>query len=233
MLIVINMSGLDNPKRNLVPSGNIHPSEIQNVNINAQNNIKNQRTILSVQKERTTNYTEPNLSSPGKYNFSADDGDKQLAGSNTKYMFKNLYGETPLTFLYFSDKNIKNIQNLIRYLVSKEIGQNIDEQNNTELMIIMRSIFLEYSQHPVLLDETMSSERRTAVLKLYTNEVDRLNQLVVNETVPKVISAVQQYFCYLKDSSQPPEQIARPVSVSTCGERSYRSVTQLLTGNIL
>jgi hypothetical protein len=227
------MSGLDNPKRFLVPSGNIHPSEIQNVNINAQNNIKNQRTIVSVQKERTTNYTDPNVTSPGKYNFSADNGDTLLAGSNTKYMFKNLYGETPLTFLYFSDKNVKNIQNLIRYLVSKEIGQNIDEQNNTELLIIMRSIFLEYSQHPELLDETMSPERRAAVLKLYTNEVDRLNQLVVNETVPRVISGVQQYLDYLRDSSQMPEQIARPVSVSTAGTRAYRSVTQVLSGNIL
>jgi hypothetical protein len=228
------MSGLNNPKRFVVPSGNLHPSEIQNVNINAQNNIKSQRSILNVQKEREQPLQGiSNLSSPGKYSFTADNGDKQISGSNTKHMFKNLYGETPLTFLYFSDKNVKNIQNLIRYIVSKEIGQNIDEQNVTELMIIMRSIFLEYSQHPPLIDEKMTPERRVAILKLYTNEVDRLNQLVVNESVPKIISQIQAYLDYLKDSSSQPVPIARPENVSSSGTRQFRSITQVLTGNIL
>ena len=227
------MSGLTNPKRFLIPSGNIHPSELQNVNINAQNNIKNQRTLLSVQKERTHVLDLQNLESPGRYKFTADDGDAKLSGSNTRYLFKNLYGETPLTFLYFSDKNVKNIQNLIKYVVHKEIGQNIDDQDTRELIVIMRSIFLEYSEHPVLLDETMSPEKRAAVLKLYTNEVDRLNQLVVNETVPKVISQLQQYLDYLRDCSTQPIPIARAKNVSTSGTRTLRSITQLLSGNIL
>ena len=230
------MSGLDNPKRFLVPYGNLQPSEIQNVNINAQNNIMNKRTILSVQKERGQLIPDDklgDLQSPGRYHFTADDGDQKIAGSNTKYMFRNLYGETPLTFLYFSDKNIENIQNLIRYLVHKEIGQNIDKQNVTEMMIIMRSIFLEYSQHPPLLDEAMPPARRDAVLKLYTMEVDRLNQLVVNETVPKVISGLQAYLDYLRDCSQQPVPIARPQNMSSSGTRQYRSTTQVLTGNIL
>lgn len=228
------MSGLNNPLRTKIPEGNLHPSEIQNVNFNAQNNINNKRTILSVQKERSLNFADiEKLKSPGKYNFTSDDGDNKIAGSNTKYMFRNLYGETPLTFLYFSQKNIQNIQNLIRFIVYKEVKQNIDEQNVTDLMIIMRSIFLEYSQHPPLIDETMPEERRVALLKLYTAEVERLNQLVISESIPKILSGLQQYLSYLDDALNQPIPIERPQNVSSAGTRSYRSITQILTGNQL
>jgi hypothetical protein len=217
-----------------IPSGNLHPSEIQNVNINATNNIKNERSISSIQKERNQALVVkdlPNLVSPGKFKFTEDDS--QISGSNTKYLFKNLYGETPLTFLFFSRDNINNIQNLIRYLVHKEVGQTIDKQNVTELMVIMRSIFLEYSQHPPLIDEAMSPEYRAALLKVYTKEVDRLNQLVINETVPKIISGLQAYLDYLKDASTQPVPLPPPQNVSTAGSRAYRSVTQVLTGGQL
>jgi hypothetical protein len=229
------MSGLNNPIRTKIPNGNLHPSEIQNVNINAEDNIKNKRTILSVQKERGGVFKNDlsDLSSPGRYNFTSNDGDVKIAGSNTKYMFKNLYGETPLTFLFFSGENVNNIQKLIRYFVNKEVGQNIDDQNVTELMVIMRSIFLEYSQHPPLIDELMPSSRRVELLKLYTLEVSRLNQLVINEILPKVISGLQQYLSYLSDISQQPIPNERPKNVSSAGTRTYRSVTQVLTGNQL
>lgn len=222
-----------NPQRFKIPLGNLHPSEIQNFNINALNNTQNKRTILSVQKEREKSSSSIDLQSPGKFNFSEDNGDTKIAGSNTKHMFKNLYGETPLTFLYFSDKNIENVQNLIKYQIFKEVGQKIDNQNVTELMIIMRSIFLSYSNHPPLIDESMKIDYKNALLNMYTKEVQRLNELVLNETVPKIISGLQQYLHYLKDSTTPLFPISRPENMSTQGTKQYRSITNILTGNIL
>lgn len=222
---------MNNVNRFKIPSGNLHPSELQDTNTN-NTFIKNQRTILAVQNERSQALVTndlPNLKSPGRYNFTTDD--TTLSGSNTKSMFKNLYGETPLTFLFFSDKNIQNVQKLLRFVVHKEIGQSIDNQDTTELMIVMRSIFLEYSRHPKLIDDTMSDEMKNALLKQYTNEVDRLNQLVVNETVPRIISGLQQYLDYLKDASTQPIPLQLPKSMSSAGTKTYRSVTSVLIGS--
>ena len=209
---------------------NLHPSEVQDTNINNQN-IQNKRSLAAVQNERSRALVTDNLDnlvSPGKFKFT--DG-PDLSGSNTRHLFKNLYGETPLTFLFFSAENVMNIQKLIRYVVYREVGQSIDNQNTTELLIIMRSIFLEYSSHPLLIDPTMSEATKAALLKQYTAEVDRLNQLVVNETVPRVISGLQQYLDYLHDSSTQPIPLELPKSMSTTGTKSYRSVTTVLTGN--
>ncbi len=60
------------------------------------------------------------LSSPGSYKMDSE-ADVVLK-DNTKIAMKKLYEETPLTMLFFSDKNISNIQNLLKYNVYKEIN---------------------------------------------------------------------------------------------------------------
>ena len=189
------------------------------------------RTLLTITDERSKRLPSTKvdeLKSPGKYNLTPDD--KQISGSNTRFLFKNLYGETPLTFLFFSDKNIINIQNLIKLNVHKQINYIIDDQSNNELMIIMRSIFLEYSLHPALISEEMSETERQILFKKYTNEVDRLNQIVVREIIPKIVSQIQQYVDYLRDASQQPYYMDKPKNESVKGQKQYRSVTQVLSG---
>lgn len=189
------------------------------------------RTLLTITEERSKRLSSTKvdeLKSPGKYNLTPDD--KQISGSNTRFLFKNLYGETPLTFLFFSDKNIKNIQHLIKLNVHKQINYIIDDQSNNELMIIMRSIFLEYSSHPALISEEMSETERQILFKKYTNEVDRLNQIVVREIIPRIVSQIQQYVDYLRDASQQPYYMDKPKNESVKGQKQYRSVTQVLSG---
>ena len=166
----------------------------------------------------------------GSYMFT--ENDNQLTGSNTRHLFKNLYGETLLTFLFFSKKNVSNIQSLIRYSVFKESGNSIDNQSVNELLIIMRSIFLDYSAHPPPITEEMSSVFKNELLKQYTKEVSRLNEIVVNTIVPKIVSQIVSYMYYLKDSSESPlGNSINPVNVST--ERKLRSITNVLTGSKL
>lgn len=210
---------------------NLHPSQYQ---INNGGNLKQNRTLLSVTQERekilATDVLKK-LESPGKYNMTIDD--KTLRGTNTNSLFKNLYGETPLTFLFFSRQNVDNIQKLIRILVNKHTGQIIDNQSNTELLIIMRSIFLEFSKHPKLIDESMSTDIKNKLLTQYTLEVDRLNKLVVDATVPLIISQLQQYLIYLDDASSPLRVMDKPLSTSVKGTKAYRSSTQVLLGGDL
>jgi len=150
----------------------LHPSQFQNNSINnVSNNIKNTRTLDSLTNERKNVFglKDSNdiskLESSGEYNFTTDD--KQLSGSNTRFLFKNLYGETPLTFLFFSEDNIHNIQNVTKMSVFKQMNYVISDQNVTDLQIILRSIFLAYSEHPPLLDETMPKEQINILLKMY------------------------------------------------------------------
>jgi hypothetical protein len=191
------------------------------------------RTLLSIREQRGQNLTskDEKMKSPGRYLLT--DNDNELSGSNTKHLFKNLYGETPLTFLFFSKSNIESIQNLIRFLVHRETGQSVDKQSYNELMIIMRSIFLEYSAHPALLDPKMSDAQKEVLLAQYTKEVERLNDIVINQIVPKVISQLQQYMDYLRDVNRPAYRENIPANSSDSGQRQYRSITQVLIGGDL
>lgn len=192
------------------------------------------RTLQEIRKQRgqtlTTGKIEE-LRSPGSFRLTT--GKNNLSGSNTRHLFKNLYGETPLTFLFFSKQNIENIQKIIKFVVHREIGYVVDDQSTNELLIIMRALFLEYSLHPKLPDPSMSEKERQELMKKYTTEVARLNTILVNHIVPKIVSQVQQYVDYLRDASQQPYHMDNPQNDSVKGQRQYRSATQVLLGGEL
>lgn len=152
--------------------------------------------------------------------------------SNTNSLFKNLHGETLLTNLFFSDLNVQSVQKLIRLQVYKTINVVIDDQSVDELLIVMRSIYLQFSRHPPLLTAEQPIEIQQKIIKKTVEQVERLNKLVVDEVVPLVISGVKQHIAYLKDASQPPEFMEKPVSDSIRGQRELRSVTSVLTGQL-
>jgi hypothetical protein len=212
-----------------------HPSNFEDPNTHTP---KDERSLVSISNERGQRLSEQNFNnivSRGAYKLTVDD--KTIAKSNTGHLFKNLYGETPLTNLFFSEQNIKNLQNVIRLIVHKETGYVVDEQSNNELMIIMRSIFLEYSRHPKLLTKDMSNEEQRMLLQKYKSEVQRLNDIVINAVIPKIVSNLQQYLDYLRDASQHPYERDNanvlPKNESIAGQRQYRSVTQVLLGGDL
>lgn len=194
---------------------------------------KNDRTLLSLrqQRENLIDVDVKDLKSPGSFKLTVDD--KMVTGSNTRHLFKNLYGETPLTFLFFSKKNIENIQKLVRMVVYKTVNQVVDDQSTKELLVIMRSIFLEYHSHPPLIDNSMTQAEIASLKKMYTDEVNRLNKITVDTVVPLVVSGMKQYIDYIRDISMQPRQIERAINDSVKGEREYRSITQVLLGSEL
>lgn len=192
------------------------------------------RTLQEIRKERGQRLTKSkvgDLVSPGSYKFNSNE--EYVSGSNTRHLFKNLYGETLLTFLFFSKKNIDNIQDILKFVVHRETSYIIDNQSVNELLIVMRALFLEYSLHPKLITEDMSEKERTELLKKYTAEVARLNMIVVNQVVPKIISQIQQYVDYLRDASEQPYYMDKPQNDSVKGQKQYRSTTQVLAGGDL
>lgn len=174
-----------------------------------------------------TSKTFDTLVSPGSYNLTPDDD--KLEKSNTRFLFRKI-PETQLTLLFFSEKNINNLQNLLKFNVFKQTKQLIDNQSTNELLIVMRSIFLQYSLHPKLLDKNMSPSEKKELLVKYTLEVQRLNDIVISDILPKLKSQIEQYVFYLKDTTNQPYQMNQPVNESIQGKKEYRSTTQVLFG---
>jgi len=210
-----------------------HPSYFETVMADTPSGT---RTIQELEREHLKRLDTDDLNhlkSPGNFHFTAKLND-EISGSNAKYMTKTVFEDSLLSFLYFSKKNVENIQKVIKYKVYKSTNQIIDDQNVTELLIIMRSIYLEYSAHPPILKEDMDSELKQQIIQMYTVEVRRLNQLVIDYVYPNVLSQLQAYITYLRDASTLPYQQQQPVSSDNVkGQREYRSVTQVLLGTPL
>jgi hypothetical protein len=205
-----------------------HPSTFESI----KDFPMDERTLLMVHSQRTRPINGLENLKPGT-KFNLMEKDDLSPESNTRFLIKNIYGESLLAELFFSYQNIENVQNVIKYLVHKYTNEIIDKQSTTELLVIMRSIYLEYSEHPEIINDDMTNDQKQKLLLNYKKEVDRLNQIVFNNIVPKLVSQLQQYIDYLRDVSQQPKQMERSINDSIKGQKQYRSVTQLLTGNNL
>jgi hypothetical protein len=121
----------------------------------------------------------------------------QVCGSYTEAMTGN-WNNTPLSVAYFSNKNIKIIQNGIRAGVyQKSNGQYvIGEQNCDELKIIMRSVFLQHSKN-LAVD--------------IPGQIQVLNDLVLNFAVNQVYGEAEGYMKYKRDASTLVVPLSTPI----------------------
>ncbi|MBI96920.1 hypothetical protein CL656_07240 [bacterium] len=117
--------------------------------------------------------------------------DQNLINERTNYnnCRTHLFEKSDLEKIFFSMKNIEEIQNqIIIGVYDRSNGEyRIDNQDYDALNIIMRSIFLQYSLN-------QQSELKEQVLAL--------NKLVVNYCVPKIYSEVIGFMKYKRDVSR-------------------------------
>ena len=89
----------------------------------------------------------------GRVNFNNQPGTSfhMFEKAQTPYSFGNstrsVQGKSALNELFFSSENVELIHRNIISRVSNITGYRIGRQNDTELQIIMRSIFLQYSKN--------------------------------------------------------------------------------------
>ena len=122
--------------------------------------------------------------------------------SNLKNVTSNLLNET-----FFSIANINIIQNCIRHTVWINSNKQfiISPQSETQLEIIMRSIYLQYSKNiPYNIKE----------------QIEELNNLVIDASVPSIMSNIKQYIGYKKDLISGPTFMERPKNVSSSGSKT-------------
>ena len=133
--------------------------------------------------------------------FSIREHDVVKSTDYTDAMLGN-WTDTPLSLAFFSGKNIDILQNGLRAGVYNMSNGKyiIDRQNENELKIIMRSVFLQHSKNRP--DEI-------------TKQIEILNKKVLDYAIGQVYGEVIGYNYYRKDITTinlPPEppKLSRP-----------------------
>jgi hypothetical protein len=115
------------------------------------------------------------------------------------------HSETPLNKLFFSQGNIDRLQADIQTEVKQMVNAVIDRQSDSDLMLVMRSYYLQYALNdPGRLQE----------------ELDDLNKRVVNFCANRIAVEVEAYRYYRKDIMDFPAPIANPIDVKVYGTRT-------------
>ena len=104
-----------------------------------------------------------------------------------------------LSKAYFSADNIQILQNGIKaYVYNHSSGKYIIfTQNEDTLKIIMRSMFLQHAKNQP---------------DNITNQIEKLNNMVIGYCGPKVLGEAEGYINYKRDISTLAKPMSRPVS---------------------
>lgn len=116
--------------------------------------------------------------------------------------------ENHLTSSFFSPTNVAIIQQRLRDRVACKTGYAIEKQNEQNLFIIMRGIFIlnaNYPSDPIAVPA----------------EVRRLNDLVLEELTPMVLGNLAAYMGYLRDSQNPLVPLPRGSNTSAKGSNTF------------
>jgi hypothetical protein len=117
----------------------------------------------------------------------------------------HIHTATSLTEGYFSKENVDVIQNEIIKRVYNQSGYVISRQSDTNLQIIMRSIYLQYGKNlPCQIKE----------------QIIELNEEVYKECLRIILPNIQQTIGYRNDLNKLPVTMNRSVNVSSKGSKT-------------
>lgn len=113
---------------------------------------------------------------------------------------------SPVAELFFSQENVNALQDGIRWRVYADSDGRftISRQSETELKIVMRSVFLQDSRN----------EPFDVV-----PQVRELNATILDFCVPRIIQEIRTYKTYQRDISTLPEPMARGEMATSKGTR--------------
>jgi hypothetical protein len=126
-----------------------------------------------------------------------------LVAEHIQYRHNN----TPLNTVFFSQSNMANLQQKIHgaVLAMSKGEHNISPQSEADLMLIMRSYYLQYGENDP---------------SNVATELDQLNQRVVSFAANRIMVEIVAYKRFRKDIMDFPEPIARPMDMHIYGTRT-------------
>ena len=127
---------------------------------------------------------------------------------------RTMVESNPVSDMFFSRINIQHLKKIICRSIYQQSGGKYnpspEAQSDNDLLLVMRSIYLEHAKH---LPEGVK------------DQVAELNYMVLLDMVPRAISNAQYQLSYIRDSSHRPLHMDRPLFVSSAGTRTNRSIT--------
>lgn len=143
----------------------------------------------------------------GRVNIPQPDINTQFQMHDKIHVGKNLsfrdslvgnWSETKLSCTFFSQENVQRLNNLIvQGIKQKTNGQyNLGLQDQDELQIIMRAIYLENSKN---------------LLNDIPEQVNALNKLVLDYAIPQIYSSITSYAKYMFDINNTYTLMDRPI----------------------
>jgi hypothetical protein len=154
----------------------IYSNYNDNYNFNIKNNDKNGLV--------------PDVNSTNSFNLqdTLEVETTPITYKNTEIIaIKGNYEDTPIISTFFSNENINSIQKSIRYYVYNQTKKIIDKQSTDELYIIMRSILFQNGD--------LSLRNHDSIYY----EVQKINKLVIDYSVHKILSEMSMYTKYIQD----------------------------------
>lgn len=139
------------------------------------------------------------------YNLFDEPPKKQVNFNNEA--IKGVHVDNDISRVFFSRQNIDALQEAIRYQVYiKTCKQRIiDRQSDTELKVIMRASYLEHALH---------------ASKDILSEIKRLNLVVIDFCVPRILQEINIYMRYKDDISKLPTPMDRGEFISSKGSKT-------------
>jgi hypothetical protein len=133
---------------------------------------------------------------------------KDLEEFPHKHVLTGIQELGPFSRAFFSTDNVSFLHSNIRYIVYKQNNTIISRQKDEQLLEAMRRLYLENSNNPDTQEEIK-------------NELVRLNSIVLNEVVPRILREMKNYMKYLSDIEKIREPISLPINSSITGTKLY------------
>lgn len=127
----------------------------------------------------------------------------------------NLAIDSPLSKLYYSDKNVQRIQRMIKEAVyARSYGKYklVVDQDIKDVLVVMTGIY---------------KENAIFVPGQIVRQVKYLNKKVIEEIVPSILVNVGFQQKYLHDISNPIGVIPLPINSNNTGRKTLPSITTL------
>ena len=109
---------------------------------------------------------------------------------------KGTHSNNDISRVFFSKENIDALQDAIRYQIYIKSCKKhiIDRQSDTELKLIMRATYLEHARHAT---------------RDVLAEIQRLNNIVIDFCVPRILQEINIYMRYRSDINSLPIPMER------------------------
>jgi hypothetical protein len=158
-------------------------------------NIANGRVNIFPQEQTKPPPQPPDIQTRFKLYKRIPVADNQVMREN---ILSGIWQDTPMCQAFFSPENRQILQNGIRYGVYVQSHQNyiVAPVDEDELMIVMRSIYLQHSAN--LPDQI-------------PEQISELNKMVMDYCIANVFSAAQGQMGYIRDASTLVEPIPLPI----------------------